>query len=1757
MSTLKNKRAGEKAVCTKATNELEAELNAQSPDRTKIESLVNLIRSKLSKIETITESFLEEIEDRTEVINEKLKEYEYESKISIVLTKSDQFIAGLNTGSSVHVQKEVHLPKISLNKFDDTILGWSAFWDAFYNAVDKRSDLSPSQKFTYLKGLLQGDSLIIVDSLAVDDASYNVAIKLLKDTYDNPTVSIITQVENLHKLNILDYSLNDVRNFRANFESIIASLQILKCSIVDNASAEMLVIASVLSKLPKVMSNNMRRSAGNDIFKLSKFREVLKIEMELLSSVNEGKDFSLIESNDKPVMSTGNFALASNSNNSSNNKNNNPKSKSKPKKNFGRPTQPYCHFCDIIGHTSGNCTVYPDAASRLERLKVLPNRCKTCWFRTHGNQPCVKLFCKNCKQDHWTAICTRAKKSTSVTTNNIGTSNSVVLPTVLIPYFEKGHEYEFRCILDQCSQRTLILKSTVSKFSIPVVKKEFIAMNVVGESRAGQFYDVVELSIGMTDDPINISAIVVSELPNVQTKGIEKFSKELITKDIKLADPKLSTFIDNITILIGGDFYYKIVKLDKLPLVINEVVLMPTKFGYCVTGSLPDFYTDRSSTTVNVATILNLGETLLPWNENCLPQNNDDSIDKLWLIDNIGITDDSKVSTDDEVLCKFNRSIIYNEASKQYTVSFPWTESVINLPNNYALAKGRLNSLLKRLDQNKDLLENYDTVIKEQIMNDFIEKVPENELIRPNTHYLPHHPVIKDHPTTPIRIVMDCSAKIKGHLSLNDCLYVGPSLVPLLAQIILRLRMNKYICMGDISKAFLRILLNESDRDMTRFLWRHKYNDTSSSFDTFRFKRVLFGSSSSPFLLQATVRHHLERFDCVELGRNLYVDNIHFGSDSEMELLEFYEKCTKIFLEAGLPLREWFSNCNDFNIKVGLDNQAMVDPGDDIRILGVLWNVKNDYFHIVPANFSLPETATKRSILRDAGKIFDPIGMLIPVTISIRIFLQQLWSLKYGWDDLLDNSLRGEWSAILDNLNMLKDIKIERWVIKSKTVTLHIFSDSSKLAYGCCAYIVYDGHSELLMAKARVAPVKELTIPKLELLSALLSSRLGLFIIETYKLELFIEEIHLWIDSQAVLAWVLSEKENKSLYVRNRIKEIRNNVPTAKFHYINSGSNPADLITKPVKDLSNLDIWWYGPHMLLNKDTWIEYVPSEEVTTINEITQNAAASNNGTKEHEKWIDFKRFSSWVKLVRTIVFVKKFIDIKLLRKNIDSNVSPSEFKWAKLILIIDIQKRWYFEEIQYLKNNSNGNTPQLIKDLWLILDNGILRVNSRLEYSILTFDEKFPILLPSRDYVTLLIIHDIHKENNHASVSVTISCLRQYYWVPQCRRTVTKVVFNCKWCQKYRINRYKVPFSPPLPSYRINESRPFQFCGVDLTGALYVKDNDNVRKVYMVLFTCASSRAVHLELAEDLSAYSFARVYRRFVSRRSTPQLMLSDNATNFISFVPQLKEFQENSSIKNLLLKSNTEWHFIPARAPWFGGMWERLIGICKRIIKSALGKSLVSYDELQTIIVEVEGQVNSRPLTHCSTNSEDIVPITPSHLLFGYKLNSLPFETNVDLNEDYEFSNPSSITKRHKLILEMIKQATILWKREYLLALRERDRKVKPVSKDGDIIPKEGDVVHIVDDLKVSDWKLGRIIKLKISSDGQHRVALVKTANGTVDRPISKLSYLESSEFNDISAGGSEATIPEPQAESNLKSKRSAAVGAQSKIAGWVQSGLI
>ena len=316
-------------------------------------------------------------------------------------------------------------------------------------------------------------------------------------------------------------------------------------------------------------------------------------------------------------------------------------------------------------------------------------------------------------------------------------------------------------------------------------------------------------------------------------------------------------------------------------------------------------------------------------------------------------------------------------------------------------------------------------------------------------------------------------------------------------------------------------------------------------------------------------------------------------------------------------------------------------------------------------------------------------------------------------------------------------------------------------------------------------------------------------------------------------------------------------------------------------------------------------------------------------------------------------------------------------------------------------------------------------------------------------------------------------------------------------------YRAPSPPPLPKVRVTQCPPFSVTGVDFTGALHVKNGGDERKVYICMFTCASTRAVHLEIVQDLTVESFLLAFRRFSSRKSLPRQMLSDNASTYLAAAEDLQKLFESDTLKETLGCQNITWHFIPKRAPWYSGFWERLIGLTKQAVKKTLGRAFITLPQLETIVVEVEAMLNDRPLTYVSSDITDPKPLTPSHLLYGRRILSVPYPLDdAEEIEDPTYTSGDNVRKQADRQGQLIRHFWSRWKKEYLTSLREFN-KLK-VGSNKQII-KRGDIVIVHDDKPRLQWKLAIVEDLIEGNDGLVQAAHVRTENCCTTRPIIKL----------------------------------------------------
>ena len=477
-------------------------------------------------------------------------------------------------------------------------------------------------------------------------------------------------------------------------------------------------------------------------------------------------------------------------------------------------------------------------------------------------------------------------------------------------------------------------------------------------------------------------------------------------------------------------------------------------------------------------------------------------------------------------------------STPSYQVTWPWNERYPDLPTNHALAMGRLRSFVSKIKRQPELMQKYDNIIQEQVDRGVIEKI-DRFIQDGEKHYLSHHAIITPQkPTTKVRVVYDASAKsIEAHKSLNECLYRGPVMINDLCGILIRFRLHTIALVADIEKAFHQLGLQKNQRDVTRFLWLKDSKVPSVDNDNiqeYRFCRVPFSVISSPFLLGATIESHLESYNTVlsnSLKRDIYVDNLITGTETTDDAVSMYYCLKRIFQEASMNKREWISKNEEVNQEFKPEDRV---EDENVNVLGYTWNIKSDSI-LLKQNSTLlgSESLTKRAILKELASVFDPCGLLSPVLLRGKILLQVLWSKHLDWDDNIDSEDLKLWKLIKHDLEQISNCRIQRCLKierNSDRVThkLVCFCDASTKAYAAVIYLLQTNsegktRADLIFSKSRLAPVKGMTIPRLELMGVLIGVRCFDFV--KSQLTCSLETIIVMTDSQCVLNWLKSDKE--------------------------------------------------------------------------------------------------------------------------------------------------------------------------------------------------------------------------------------------------------------------------------------------------------------------------------------------------------------------------------------------------------------------------------------------------------------------------------------------------------------------------------------------------------------------------------------------------------------------------------------------------------
>ncbi|XP_077296016.1 uncharacterized protein LOC143918160 [Arctopsyche grandis] len=751
--------------------------------------------------------------------------------------------------------------------------------------------------------------------------------------------------------------------------------------------------------------------------------------------------------------------------------------------------------------------------------------------------------------------------------------------------------------------------------------------------------------------------------------------------------------------------------------------------------------------------------------------------------------------------------------------------------------------------------------------------------------------------------------------------------------------------------------------------------------------------------------------------------------------------------------------------------------------------------HVVVKESSL---TTKYRVVFDASaKTTSNISLnnILMVGPSVQSDWLNLFLLKLI--ELIPQTIFKKWKDCQLSNTVMKLYKIPRLIILNNAINIqaHGFCDASEKAYGACIYVkctdqLGNSKCHLVCSRSRVAPLSFVTIPRLELCSAMLLSKLMKSTID--QLTIHINEKYYWTDSTVALHWIRGESCKWTTFVANRVAEIQSISQPIEWYHVSSTDNPADLISRGTQpsELNHNSLWWDGPSWLkLDESRWPRRPP--EITI--DLPERRVVTNATLVRENNWID--KHSHLPRLLRVLSYVRRPLRNKQL--NVKENNEPSalELKDALNNLIRLSQMESFPLEYRLLSKGHPIPSSSKLAKLSPLFHENLICVGSRLPLG--TTLSTSPIILSNKHKLTHMIVRDAHLKYIHLGTQALLSLLRQTYWPLAGHNTVKGVVRSCVICFRNKPLSHN-RLMGLLPLERTTANFPFSHVGIDFAGPFPVKSgcnkNSKIIKGYVCVFVCFSSKAVHLELVGDLTSSNFLNCLRRFVARRGRPNTIYSDNATNFVgasrelvNLVKLIYERPHEEKLLRYVASEGIRWKFNPPRAPHMGGLWEAAVKSMKIHLNKVLKATTLNFESFCTVLTQIEACMNSRPLSPLSSDPLDLLPLTPGHFLIGRSLLALPMEVKYNTNV-------------HANLLQIQLTTAAFWKRwsaEYLHSLQLRHKWKKDSSNNLSV----GQMVLLKEEhMLPTRWVLGRVTKLYPGPDGRVRVVDVFTASGEFRR---------------------------------------------------------
>lgn len=1732
IKALIKKRATCKAKLTQFKNYLDTAQSCDRLSRLQINEL-NVRLAKIEELYTDFDNIQSEIENLSDIPEDQYRDREtfetqYFGAIALardVLVRHDEGSAdSASVTGSITAHRggpKIKLPTIHLPTFSGSYHDWLEFHDTFNSLIHSDISIPKINKFHYLRAALKDTAASIIQSLDFSSENYDVAWDILCDRYNNKRLLVNNHLQAIFNIETINKeSSKALRNLIDTVNKNLRALQSLK---LPTDHWDIIIIHIISNKLDSVSNREWEtfRNTLKELPTLKEFTDFLKNRSDLLETMEESyskRRHSDVTNNRQKSMVVRSRSSLTN--------------------------ETYiCPLCKD-NHAIYRCPKFKSLSieMRIKKVKDL-KLCSNCLRQGHNLSACKLGPCRICNKLHnsllhlqnattstqsagTVVLCAAPSSSTPPppsppplpqspeTQNNISNHNNdvalsainkscVLLSTALIQVQDSsGQKQTIRALLDSGSTASFITESLCAKLNLPTASTSSVVEGLNSQlSHLNKRCDVIISSLISTYKE-NINCFVVPTITQFLPTTQINYSLLNIPKNITLADPTFN-IPAKVDMLLGADIFWSVLCSQNISLGKGKPTLSKTKFGWLISGLV---HNQTSSLTVHC---------------NHITLRNDDQLNKqlTQFFEYENIPTHKQMSKEEQ---KCEQSFIENtkrESDGHFVVSIPLKESPEKLGDSYQQALSRFLSLERRFSKDPSFKNLYCDFIREYIkLGHMTENTNKNS--DTYTYLLPHHGVLRETSlTTKLRAVFDASAVTTSGLSFNDIQMVGPTVQDDLLSILIRLRQHKYVVTADVEKMYRMVKVEEQQRQLQQILWRFEPHEELKQYTL---NTVTYGTASAPFLATRCLKQlGLECPDKVVsevIQHDMYVDDLITGADNIEELKNICKALIIQLASGKFHLRKWHSNhpniINELFTESSSDDLLNLSNDEHSKTLGLLWSCKEDTL-LFSVNLKQNTNITKRTILSVMSQIYDPLGLINPCILIAKTILQRLWASKVSWDEPVSTEFEKSWHKFIDSLTYLNTIRVPRLVVADnpKTIEIHAFSDASTQAYSACIYlrtISENGNVSvrLVMAKSRVAPIKPSTIPRLELCGALLAAQLS----EKVKssLRLHIDKITYWCDSTIVISWINSTKSHLlKAYVFNRIQEILEVSDPSAWRYVPTSLNPADIGSRgsDAKQLQNCQLWWNGPTFLTQREEEWPQQPSR--TTETDLPEFKALCNFTTEQTDYKTHYanciNRFSSFTKLQRVIAYVQRFIHNYFNPQDKRTGyLKISELNSSLNSLCRFVQLEEFEKEYLTLQNNRNLPAKCRLLNLNAFYNSNdrLLRVGGRLSNSFYDFDTKHPILLPSAHHLTLLLLRHYHFILLHAGPQLLLATIRHKFWILGGRNLARKVVHGCTKCCRFS-GKVKQPIMGNLPPQRLHADFPFINTAVDYAGPVMILNRkgrgSQLIKSYLCIFICMAIKAVHIELVTDMTSETYLAALSRFIARRGKPTNIYSDNGKCFVGALKELTKFLKQNSdyICAQVADMSINFKFAPPYSPHFNGLAEGAVKSVKHHLKRSVSLANLTYEQMNTVLIQIEAILNSRPLTPLSSNPADLTALTPSHFLIGRTITLLP---SPQVKETAATHTLSQYMRTQQIKLHF-------WNRFYKEYISELQTRRKWCKQGQDL--QLGEMVLIKDDqLPPNRWLLGRVTALHPGSDGVTRVADVVTTSGTLRRAFNRLCPL-------------------------------------------------